>query len=253
MTYEIVSKRDADRFVIRDCQTGGMCCCSKYTIKQLIEMGHLVRGVKLNPFNIMFVGGNSSDVPDTKRAATTIAKGLKLKKSRTVKKDDVKKSRLQRSKCVAVLQRIVIEASEYSSRETYYFHLEAYTPAGLTAMRKLAKEYSKHNCGFFVDTDASLELKRRGCYAISVKLNDDLYFENSVQMVCGNCVEVRYDNYYADTMARIVFRSSTNFIPEFTVADGMEANAEIELGSCANGGSSADGYASYFRKCGIIG
>lgn len=252
MNFEIVSKRDTDRFVIRDLKSKGMCCCSRYTIKQLLDMGHTVYGVRLNPFTVKPAGGVTDAVPDTKRAATTIVKGIKPLRSKAAKKNILKKVHLQRSKCIAVLQRISIDASEYNSQETYNFCLKAYTPAGLTAMRKLSKEYSKHGSGFYISDDASRILKKDGCYSVNASFKDDLLFENNVQIVCSHCIEMRYENYYDDSCARISFRASNNFIPEFTGVHGIVTDPDADLGSCANGGSSPNGYASYFRKCGIL-
>lgn len=252
MNFEIVSKRDTDRFVIRDLESKGMCCCSKYTIKQLLDMGHSVDGVRLNPFTVKPIGGFTDNVPDTKRAAATIVKGIKPLKSRTAKRDVLKRVRLQRSKCVAVLQRISIDASEYNSQETYHFCLRAYTPAGLTAMKKLSKEYSKRGAGFYISDDASRILKKDGRYSVNASFVDDLLFEDKVQVVCSHCVEMRYENYYVGSGARISFRASNNFIPEFTGTHGVVTDPDVELGSCANGGSSPNGYAAYFRKCGIL-
>lgn len=86
MVYHIIEKKANDLYVIYDVANGGMCCCTPYTIKQLIEMGHEIPGVVLSPkfyVTILTKAGDVAkkskvyDVDETKRSAVTIAKGLK--------------------------------------------------------------------------------------------------------------------------------------------------------------------------------
>lgn len=90
MEFVVIEKRDNDRFVIYDIENKGSCCCSKYTMKQIIDAGHTIYGVRYNGENIgvndivpLLKNGQPrqrmehySLVPDTKRSAVTILQGL---------------------------------------------------------------------------------------------------------------------------------------------------------------------------------
>lgn len=99
MVFIIVEKKDKDLYVIYDKENGGVCCCSLYTIKQLIDMGHKVIGYSV-------VNGRSSITEHnldgsiskrkavetccadtTKRSAVTIAGGLSEKKYPRIKQN----------------------------------------------------------------------------------------------------------------------------------------------------------------------
>lgn len=234
MNFEIVARKDTDRYVIKDCQTGGMCCCSKYTIKQLIDLGHTVKGVKLNPFTVKLAGGSVENIPDTKRSATTILKGIKPAVCKQQKKI-VKVSRLQKTKCVAILQRINIKASEYDSTEEYEFCLKAYSPAALTAMRKLSREFSHYSNGFYISDEAGRILKSKGVYSCNARLIDDLSLADGIQLVCNPSIVVRYENNYEDSRANITYSLSNNYQPTFAYAERLTPDPNVELGSTANG------------------
>lgn len=87
MVFYIIEKKANDLYVIYDSMNGGMCCCTPYTIKQLIELGHEIPGVILSPkFSVTILTKSGEvakkyrvyNVDETKRSAVTIAKGIKL-------------------------------------------------------------------------------------------------------------------------------------------------------------------------------
>lgn len=88
--YIILERKGSDLFVIYDMQTKGKCCCSLYTIKQLVEMGHSVYGYRVINGRAVIdectingevrVTKKVYDIDLTKRSASTIIKGIKLTK-----------------------------------------------------------------------------------------------------------------------------------------------------------------------------
>lgn len=84
MKYIIVEKKNRDLFVIYDTTNGGVCCCSLYTIKQLVNDYHAtIIGFNGNKVVECDLDGNvrNKKAPSmceilTKRSASTIIKGL---------------------------------------------------------------------------------------------------------------------------------------------------------------------------------
>lgn len=87
MEFNILEIKDKDLYVIHDKEKGGVCCCSLYTIKQLLDKGHKVNGVITTGarLKIQEVGLDSKPrskkapnccTNETKRSLVTIEKGL---------------------------------------------------------------------------------------------------------------------------------------------------------------------------------
>lgn len=98
MRFCIVEKKDTDLFTIYDMENGGVCCCSKYTVSQLLDMGHTIYGVQKTARGLGIVEVGLDGKPrqkkapvictdTTKRSAVTIAKGLDEKKYPRVKQN----------------------------------------------------------------------------------------------------------------------------------------------------------------------
>lgn len=250
MEFKIVGKRDKDRFIIQQKDTKGMCCCSKYTIGQLITMGHVVSGVSFEPhFHLIGEVKDYPNVPDTKRSAAVIARGLKAPKTA---KTAIIKRKLQKSKCTAILSRIDIEASEYRCSETYTFSVLCASQSALTALRKLNRSLSQACSGFYIDDNAKRKIIRHGSYCKTIRIKDDLSLEPDVQVVCAQQVVVDYRNTYESSRAVISFRECNEFNPEITDSKGIDTSQPFHLGSTANGGSTPGGLANYFRMLGTL-
>ena len=109
MQFSVIEKKSNDLYVIYDMQTGGKCCCSLYTLRQLQNMGNTVYGLHLdrtrNVVQEMTKEGKIRvkhtvySVDETKRSATTISKGIpltkeekkKLKEKQELQKEEEKK------------------------------------------------------------------------------------------------------------------------------------------------------------------
>lgn len=111
--YILLEKKNSDLYVIYDMQTKGKCCCSLYTIKQLVEMGHSVYGYRVINGKVVIdectingevrVTKKVYDIDLTKRSASTIVKGIPLSreeketiKNKTIVKEQQKKEEKQR-------------------------------------------------------------------------------------------------------------------------------------------------------------
>lgn len=94
-----------------------MCCCTKYTIKQLIEQGYVIEGAKLvnGKVEVSASKGNRYKVDVTKRSAVTISKGLKLSREQKMKlkeKDiakQIRKKEVQKEKEIRQKERERVE------------------------------------------------------------------------------------------------------------------------------------------------
>lgn len=109
MQFSVIEKKSNDLYVIYDMQTGGKCCCSLYTLRQLQNMGNTVYGLHLdrtrNVVQEMTKEGKIRvkhtvySVDETKRSATTISNGIpltreekkKLKEKQELQKEEDKK------------------------------------------------------------------------------------------------------------------------------------------------------------------
>ena len=98
MNFSIIEIKDKDLYVIYDMLNKGACCCSKYTIKELLNQGHQIYGVsvrndKLNIVecdlqgNIREKKASNSCNDLTKRSASTISRGLDEKHYPRVKQN----------------------------------------------------------------------------------------------------------------------------------------------------------------------
>lgn len=98
MNFSIIEIKDKDLYVIYDMLNKGVCCCSKYTIKELLNQGHQIYGVsvrndKLNIVecdlqgNIREKKASNSCNDLTKRSASTISRGLDEKHYPRVKQN----------------------------------------------------------------------------------------------------------------------------------------------------------------------
>lgn len=90
MQFIVVEQKEKDLYTIYDVVNKGVCCCSLYTLKQLLEMHHEIIGVtnvngKLRVQEMTLEGktrnGKAPIICEdtTKRSAVTIAKGLPVK------------------------------------------------------------------------------------------------------------------------------------------------------------------------------
>ena len=98
MNFSIIEVKDKDLFVIYDMENKGACCCTKYTITELLKMGHNICGAKIVNGRLKIVecdlNGNirNKKAPHccddlTKRSASTISKGLTEKQYPRVKQN----------------------------------------------------------------------------------------------------------------------------------------------------------------------
>lgn len=98
MLFYVVQKLNNKECIIYDVENSGVCCCTVYTLNQLIEMGHQVVGYDGKKLFEVDLKGNKRENKApimcedlTKRSAVTIAKGLnekdfpRVKKARNVK------------------------------------------------------------------------------------------------------------------------------------------------------------------------
>lgn len=87
MKFIVIEIKDKDLFTIYDAENKGVCCCSAYTLKQLLNdhnevLGCKVVNGKLNVFECDLAGNKRSKKASdcckdlTKRSASTIEKGL---------------------------------------------------------------------------------------------------------------------------------------------------------------------------------
>lgn len=97
MNFCIIEKKDKDLFVIYDTENKGACCCTGYTIKQLMEkhnvQGATMKNGRLNVIEVDLDGKpREKKAPNccddlTKRSASTIEKGLDEKHYPRVKQN----------------------------------------------------------------------------------------------------------------------------------------------------------------------
>ena len=98
MNFSIIEVKDKDLFVIYDMENKGACCCTKYTITELLKMGHNICGAKIVNGRLKIVecdlNGNirNKKAPNccddlTKRSPSTINKGLSEKQYPRVKQN----------------------------------------------------------------------------------------------------------------------------------------------------------------------
>ena len=98
MNFSIIEIKDKDLFVIYDMGNKGVCCCTKYTITELLKMGHYIYGATIVNGRLKILecdlNGNirnkkASNCCDdlTKRSASTILKGLSEKQYPRVKQN----------------------------------------------------------------------------------------------------------------------------------------------------------------------
>lgn len=98
MNFSIIEIKDKDLFVIYDMENKGACCCTKYTITELLKMGHNIYGTNVVNGRLKILecdlNGNirnkkaSNCCNDlTKRSASTIVKGLPEKQYPRVKQN----------------------------------------------------------------------------------------------------------------------------------------------------------------------
>ncbi len=98
MYFSIIEIKDKDLFVIYDMENKGACCCTRYTITELLKMGHNICGAKIVNDRLKIVecdlNGNvrNKKAPNccddlTKRSPSTITKGLSEKQYPRVKQN----------------------------------------------------------------------------------------------------------------------------------------------------------------------
>ena len=98
MNFSIIEVKDKDLFVIYDMENKGACCCTKYTVTELLKMGHNICGAKIVNGRLKIVecdlNGNirNKKAPNccddlTKRSPSTISKGLTEKQYPRVKQN----------------------------------------------------------------------------------------------------------------------------------------------------------------------
>lgn len=88
MRFIVVEVKGKDLFTVYDTENKGVCCCSSYTLLQLLDMGHEIIGCikkpngRLSVFECGLDGKQRAKkasvicTDETKRSATTIARGL---------------------------------------------------------------------------------------------------------------------------------------------------------------------------------
>ena len=98
MNFSIIEVKDKDLFVIYDMENKGACCCTKYTVTELLKMGHNICGAKIVNGRLKIaecdLNGNlrNKKAPNccddlTKRSPSTISKGLSEKQFPRVKQN----------------------------------------------------------------------------------------------------------------------------------------------------------------------
>lgn len=306
MEFVVIEKRDNDRFVIYDIENKGSCCCSKYTMKQIIDAGHTIYGVRYNGVNIgvndivpLLKNGQPrqkmehySLVPDTKRSAVTILQGLtpsreekrvmretlhkrdatikdnkkqaklaEIEREKRIKEEEKQRKALQKemevnikhrqvTKVSAYLTDICLVASEYSlDSRRYTYLLECTTPTALTNLRKLNKELSKRGRGFYIDSNASEMVERRGKYSVRITLPDLLEDVEGVQIFAGTEVRLDFSNAYEDYNIWATFRANNHFIAS---CDGRHISVDLDtsFGATAYRDYTLRGIACTLRKMG---
>lgn len=162
-------------FALYDAENKGSAMATAYTIKQLIEAGHQVIGVKsLKPFSVVCHCKNgdvakkqpvrATGIPDTKRSMATFVKGIKpsraevkankdaaLKRKATIKqkkaeekaKAEAEAKRWQELKktCLQVIEASHYEVcGEYHTSEAYNeYYLYASSPTAFATLKKVLK------------------------------------------------------------------------------------------------------------------
>lgn len=93
MLFYVIQKLNAKECILYDEKNGGVCCCTIYTLNQLINMGHKIVGFNGKDLYEVDLKGNAREnkAPNmcedlTKRSAVTISKGLDEKKYPRIKK-----------------------------------------------------------------------------------------------------------------------------------------------------------------------
>lgn len=189
----ISEKKDA--YALYDTANKGTAMATAYTIKQLLENGHTVVGIKsFKPFQVVChskdgkVAKSQSSlglVSPTKRSMATFVKGIKptreerkaaketaakrkttLRANKAAKKaaQEAKKKMwipLQKSKLQILEVGHYEEVGEYHTNTSYdTYYLTAHSPAALTTLKKVLKNSSLYQSGGFSFSDLKEDIRQ---------------------------------------------------------------------------------------------
>ena len=112
MQFSVIEKKSNDLYVIYDMQTGGKCCCSLYTLRQLQSMGNTVYGLQLDRTRKVVQEMTKEgkvrlkhtvySVDEIKRSAITISKGIPLRKEEVKGKASITERRRKEKTAIFV-------------------------------------------------------------------------------------------------------------------------------------------------------
>lgn len=275
MEFSIVEKRDNDRFVLHDVKNKGKACASKYTIKQLINNGHIIHGFNGKEIVICSITGvpvkkqiKYENIPNTKRSLSTFESGIKpnrtekklnkdkaAKKKATIKakrqEEDKRKEYLKiktkkrfKTKPLFELIEEDLWGTEYDEGGNYIYKVYIKSAAAKSVVNKMVKEGTIKPYSFIG------EIENGDKVSSSNPIDEDLY---NCQVSAGASVELKFSNHYTDESVCCNFYKSENYEYLSKNASFHHSNENIKIGSVADGGSSLKSEGIWLRKnLGII-
>ena len=222
-------------FALYDVENKGSAMATAYTIKQLVEAGHQVVGVKsMKPFSVVCHCKNgdvakkqpvrATGIPDTKRSMATFVKGIKpsradikankeaaRKRKATIrqKKADEKKRAEAEAKrwidlkksCLQVIESHYYEVcGEYHMSDQYTeYYLYASSPTAFATLKKVLKNSVIANTFSSMSEslkDITTEFKRRGYVMVRGDFKDlATYWVDSKKIQEGYSPEYRFESH----------------------------------------------------------